>query len=137
MASAIQVRASRGRFRRAGRSIRRVAAFSIARFKEKQQSKHLLLGGAGAVGFGLVQRNVELPGIKGVPNSLTYGAAGVAAGVLMRSDALVKVSTGPFFAGLHNIAKAFPKAETVSGEYDRTEGEFDREEVGAGDFDDV
>lgn len=135
MASAITVRRSGRRFsRRAGGALRRAAAFSVARFKERQQSRGLLLGSCGAVGFGLVQRNVQLPGLEGVPNSLTYGAAGVAAGVLMRSDTLVKVATGPFFAGLHNISKAFPKAEKISG---TVGGEFDREEIGAGDFEDV
>jgi len=126
-------RARAGRIiRRVGRAARKGAGMTVARLKEKQQSRTLLIGGGTALAFGLIQRNVKLPGIKGLPNSLLYGASGVALGLLAKSDVIVKASTGPLFAGLHNIGKNFPDADTISG---TVAGEF--EDVAAGDFDDL
>jgi len=143
----------RGRARRAGRAIargaRRAAGGSLAALKEKQNVRQVALGGLGALAFGLLQRKVTLPGILGVPNSLTYGLGALGVGLLAKSDALVKVSTGPLFAGIHNIGLRGMGGEMVGGEFEEyaageigagddstVEGEFD-EEVTAGDFDDL
>lgn len=129
--------------RRGGRAIRRGAqraGQSIARLKEKEKVRTLGLGGLAAVGFGILQKNVKLPGLSGIPNSLTYGTVAVATGVLAKSDVILRLGTGPFFAGLHNIAiKDFGKADTVSGYIDSgsEEAAGDFEDVAAGEFDDT
>lgn len=138
-------RARRSVGRRLARSARRAVrkgGVSIARLKEKQTVRTLGLGGMAALGFGILQKNVKLPGLEGVPNSLTYGTVAVATGVIAKSDVILKLGTGPFFAGLHNIGlKGIGKAETLSGEDDdATEGESaagEFEDVAAGEFDDV
>lgn len=100
----------------------------------------LALGGASAALFGLAQSKVNLPGITGVPDSLTYGAAGLAVALITGSDLLANVATGPFFAGLHNVALHGIGSTQVGGEFDdvagdESAGEFD--DVAAGDFDDI
>lgn len=101
--------------------------------REKANWETLAYGAVAALGFGFAQSKFELPGIKGVPNSLTYGVGAVAAGVLMDSDVVMRIGSGPLMAGLHNLAiKGFKDAETVSGEFDSVEGEFDATE---GEFD--
>jgi hypothetical protein len=109
----------------------------------------MALGGISALVFGLIQRKVKLPGIPGVPNSLTYGAGTAAIAVVAKSDKLLKIATGPLFAGLHNIGlrglggdtvAGYGDDDQVAGEFDspdQTAGEFDREEVTAGEFDDL
>lgn len=142
----------RGRARRAGRAIgrvaRRAAAGGAKALKEKQNVKQLALGAIGALGFGLLQRKVTLPGIMGVPNSLTYGLGALSVGLLAKSDAMIKVATGPLFAGIHNIGLRGLGQDSVAGEFDddsvagefgdgeTIQGEYD-EEVTAGDFDDL
>ena len=133
-------RSSGGRRRRA-----RSGGSSPARIRERQTTQSLAYGGITALLFGLMQRNVKLPGIKGVPNSLTYGTGAAAAAVLMKSDKLLKCASGPLFAGLHNIGLrgfdgdvvAGEDGDETAGEFDETAGEFDREEVTAGEFDDL
>lgn len=106
----------------------------------------MALGGISALVFGLIQRKVKLPGIPGVPNSLTYGAGGAAVAIVAKSDKLLKIATGPLFAGLHNIGLRGLGADTVAGEWDdTTAGEWDgeqtagteQEDVTAGEFDDL
>lgn len=106
----------------------------------------MVLGGAAALGFGLIQRKVKLPGIPGVPNSLTYGAITAGIAVIAKSHKLLQIANGPLMAGIHNIGLRGLGADNVAGEFDgdftagefdSTEGEFDREEVSAGDFDDL
>lgn len=104
----------------------------------------MALGGISALVFGLIQRKVKLPGIPGVPNSLTYGAGGAAVAIVAKSDKLLKIATGPLFAGLHNIGLRGLGADNVAGEWDdQTAGEWDntagseQEEVTAGEFDDL
>jgi hypothetical protein len=92
--------------------------------------------------FGLIQRKVKLPGIPGVPNSLTYGAGAAAIAVVAKSDKLLKMATGPLFAGLHNIGQRGLGADNVAGEWDESGGEFDetgsdQEDVTAGEFDNL
>jgi len=129
-----------GRRRRAARG-----GASPARAREKQNTQTIALGGISALVFGLIQRKVKLPGIPGVPNSLTYGAGAAAVAVVAKSDKLLKLSTGPLFAGLHNIGLRGLGADNVAGEWDdTTAGEWDgdntageQEEVTAGEFDDL
>lgn len=120
---------------------------SPAKQRDRQNTKTLTLGGVTALAFGLIQRNVKLPGIPGVPNSLTYGAGLAAVGIVAKSDPLLKMSCGPLFAGLHNIGLRGIGADNVAGEDDetaglfdegdQTAGLFDQEEVTAGDFEDL
>lgn len=102
----------------------------------------MTLGGVTALAFGLIQRKVKLPGIPGVPNSLTYGAGTAAVAVIAKSDKLLKMAFGPLCAGLHNIGLRGLGGDTVAGEWDETSGdeaagEFDQQEVTAGEFDDL
>lgn len=131
-----------------GRRRRARNGASPARARERQNTQTFALGGISALVFGLIQRKVKLPGIPGVPNSLTYGAGTAAVAVIAKSDKLLKLSAGPLFAGLHNIGLRGLGADTVAGEWDdttagefdndTTAGEFDaREEVTAGEFDDL
>ena len=136
-----------GGFRRRSRG--KKSGTSPARAREKHTTQTLAFGGIAAVVFGLIQRKVKLPGIPGVPNSLTYGAGAAAVAVVAKSDKLLKIATGPLFAGLHNIGLRGLGGDTVAGEWDgdsvagefdnpeSTAGEFDREEVTAGEFDDL
>lgn len=129
------------------RNIRRArGGASPARARERQNTQTMALGGISALVFGLIQRKVKLPGIPGVPNSLTYGAGGAAVAIVAKSDKLLKISTGPLFAGLHNIGLRGLGADNVAGEWDdQTAGEWDgdttagteQEEVTAGEFDDL
>ena len=125
------------------RRSRRGGGTSPARARERQNTQTIALGGVAALVFGLVQRKVKLPGIPGVPNSLTYGAGTVATAVIAKSDKLLKIGTGPLFAGLHNIGLRGLGADSVAGEFDDVAaGEFDQagaeeEEVTAGEFDDL
>jgi len=137
--------------RRSGGGVRRRrgarGGASPARARERQNTQTFALGGISALVFGLIQRKVKLPGIPGVPNSLTYGAGTAAVAVIAKSDKLLKISAGPLFAGLHNIGLRGLGGDTVAGEWDdttagefdndSTAGEFDREEVTAGEFDDL
>jgi len=127
-----------GRRRRAGRR----NGASPARARERQNTQTIALGGISALVFGLIQRKVKLPGIPGVPNSLTYGAGAAAVAVVAKSDKLLKMATGPLFAGLHNIGQRGLGMDNVAGEWDESAGEFDsaggeEEEVTAGEFDNL
>jgi hypothetical protein len=97
----------------------------------------MALGGISALVFGLIQRKVKLPGIPGVPNSLTYGAGTAAIAVVAKSDKLLKIATGPLFAGLHNIGLRGLGGDTVAGygDDDQVAGEFDSPDQTAGEFD--
>ncbi len=142
MAAAAQAITVRSPSQRAGAALRTAyqnvrarGAQSAAKLREKQNFKTIAYGGLGALGFGFLQQNIKLPGLDGVPNSLTYGAGTVAVGMLTKSQTIISVGTGPLFAGLHNLGlKGLRNAETLSGEFsaDRTEGEFERTE---GEFD--
>lgn len=127
---------------------RRNGGASPARVRERQNMGTMAYGGISALLFGLLQRNVKLPGIENVPNSLTYGLGGAVAGVVLKSDKLLKVATGPLFAGLHSIGlRGLSPKDSVAGEWDgddTTAGEWDdttagteQEEVTAGEFDDL
>jgi hypothetical protein len=129
-------------YRRARRAVgraRRSAGVSVARLREKQNLSFMVLGGTSSLVFGLLQRKVVLPGIPGVPNSLTYGAGGTALALLVKSDKLLKCAMGPLMAGVHNVALKGLSGSTVSGEWDETSGEWDETagEVTAGEFDDL
>lgn len=150
--------ARRRRFRRAvGRAVsgayRRAKAKAgpnIQAIKSNQRTRTVLIGGASAAGFGLVQSWVNLPSLSGLPDTLVYGTGAMAVGLLARSPVITDIATGPFFAGLHHIAlHGVGQAvwgDRVGGEFDQltTGGEFDqssgydeRETVTAGDFDDL
>lgn len=110
--------------------------------KQKVRQRVLTLGGLTSFAFGLLQSKLQLPSIPNVPDSLTYGAAGVAIGVLAKSDVILDCSTGPLLAGLHNFGlRGF--SEELGGEFDEVAGEGDDEVAGegddevAGEFDDV
>lgn len=129
-----------------GRSrARKFGNSSPAKARERQNTQTIALGGIAALAFGLIQRKVSLPGIPGVPNSLTYGAGTAAIAIMAKSDKLLKISTGPLFAGLHNIGLRGLGADSVAGTdddetagiFDETAGEFDQQEVTAGEFDDL
>lgn len=120
-------------------------AVSAAAVRQKANIQMISVGGITAAAFGLLQRNVKLPAIEGVPNTLTYGAGTVALGAFTGSNLILQAGTGPLFAGLHRLGyrglrgDKKPEDET-GGEFDRlgpgdaTEGEF--EDVAAGEFDD-
>ena len=106
--------------------------------KNRARTRFLALGGATAAAFGLLQSKVPLPSLPGLPDSLSYGAAGIAVGLLTGSDALLSCAAGPFFAGLHNVSLhgVGQTWEThVGGEFPDVAGEFD--EIGADDFRDL
>lgn len=114
-------------------------ASSPQRIKEKVRLRTLGFGGATAFAFGFLQSKINLWSIPNVPDSLTYGTAGIALGLVMKSDTVVQAATGPFFAGLHNIA-LHGFSDVVGGEFDNSEtvaGEFDNPETVAGEFDTV
>lgn len=117
---------------------------SPARKAEAVRTRTLTLGGLTAFGFGLLQSKVALPSIPNVPDSLTYGTVGLALGLMTKSTTLVQCSTGPFFAGCHNIALhgfsdevGADDSDETAGEFDETAGEFDRPDETAGEFDTV
>lgn len=104
--------------------------------KEKVRTTAIATGSLAALGFGYLQNKVALPSISGVPNSLSYGAVTLIAGVFMGSDLLMNAAQGPLYAGLHALGKtgfSLPQAAQIAGD-DRGPGLFP--EV-AGDFDDI
>lgn len=131
------------------RYVRTGAKKGVARFRaqdvqQKVRQRVLTLGGLTSFAFGLLQSKLQLPSIPNVPDSLTYGAAGVAIGVLAKSPIIMDCSTGPLMAGLHNFGlRGF--SEELGGEFDEVgaeeddvvAGEFDDGETVAGEFDDV
>jgi hypothetical protein len=121
-----------GRRRRASRG-----GSSPARIAERCTTQSLAYGALSALVFGFLQRKVRLPGITGIPNSLTYGTGAAIVGVVIRSRKMVQAASGPLFAGLHTVGLKGVEGDTVAGEFDETAGEFDREEVTAGEFDDL
>lgn len=122
------------RRRTSGTFRRRTGGPSPAAVRNRARTRLLTLGGAGAAVFGFIQSKVNLPGIPGLPDSLTYGTGGLAIGLFTGSETLLNIATGPFFAGLHNIALN-GVGDKVGGEEDETAGEFD--DVAGGEFDDV
>lgn len=100
--------------------------------RDKARTKTLAFGGLTSLGFGVLQSQVRLPGIDGVPNSLTYGAGALVVGLLAGSDTLVQMSMGPAFAGLHNIGLNGLTGPTIAG----TDSQSVFPEI-AGDFDDL
>lgn len=121
------------RRRSGGRRSRKKGGVSPAAIKDRQQTRTLCLGGLSSVAFGLLQRNMNLPSLENVPDTLLYGAIGTLGGVLLKSPTLVQCASGPLFAGLHRIgARGFQPAP--AGE-EQLQGEFD--EVVSGDFDDL
>lgn len=126
-----------GAVRRAGGAVRRNARRALGpsdrERRQRQAWEGLVYSSVASLAFGYIQSKTLLPGIKGVPNSLTYGVGGVAAGVLLGSDAVVAAAQGPLCAGLHNLAlKGFTNADQLAGEFDQTAGEYDAVE---GEFD--
>lgn len=141
------------RARRRGRvhakkAARRISAAVVANAVQLQM---ITVGSVSSLAWGLLQRNVKLPGIDGVPNSLTYGAGTIAVGMFAGSNLLVQAGFGPLCAGLHTIGLKGLKGdktpedttggefdalpETTGGEFDATEGEF--EDVASGDFEGI
>lgn len=148
--------------RRAGRRVARRARVAVSRAvrtgvsnaktKAKARQRTLTLGGLTGFAFGLLQSRVDLPSIPGVPDTLTYGAAGVGIGLVTNSDTIIDCASGPLMAGLHHMG-LHGFSDQVGGEYDEVgaedeyiageleepqqelAGEFDT--VVAGDFDDI
>lgn len=142
-----RARAAARAFRSYARSAgsRAVKGISAAAVRQKANAQMIAVGGVSAAGFGLLQRNVKLPAIEGLPNTLTYGGAAVALGIFTGSNLLLQIGTGPLFAGFHRLGYRGLKGDkspedATGGEYDRlppgdaTEGEF--EDVASGEFDD-
>lgn len=120
------------RRRRSSRPARRKGhGPSPTTIRTKHTTKTLALGGLSSLAFGLLQKNLDLPSIANVPDTLLYGAIGVVGGVLLKSDTMIQCASGPFFAGLHRVGTSgfnVQAGDTLSGEFD---------EVVSGDFDDV
>ena len=111
---------------------------SPGRVRERCISQGLAYGGLSALAFGFLQRKVKLPGITGIPNSLTYGSLAAITAVIVKSPKLLQASAGPLYAGLHNVGLHGVEGDSVAGEFDdQTAGEFDQQEVTAGEFDDL
>jgi hypothetical protein len=110
--------------------VRAARGVSTRAIKDKARTKTLAIGGVTALGFGVLQSQVTLPAIKGVPNSLTYGGTALAIGLITGSDFLTNAAMGPCFAGLHNVGLNGFSGTSVAG----TNDVFP--EI-AGDFDDL
>jgi hypothetical protein len=115
---------------RAGRGV------SARAIKDKARTKTLAFGGLTALGFGVLQSQVKLPNITGVPNSLTYGAGALAVGLMAGSDVLVNMALGPTFAGLHNIGLNGLGGTSIAG-VDSVAGSSSVFPEIAGDFEDL
>ena len=157
--------AAPSRARRIGAGITKAAADQLARSarasgariaREAVKQKSLLIGAGGAVAFGALQSQVNVPSIGPVPAGALYGAAGALAGLFIGGkvgEAVLFASAGPLYAGLAEAGRMIPNWKesrdaptAVAGEYDDVgtsiEGEFDDvageyEAQVAGEFDDL
>lgn len=119
-------RSNSGTFRRVQRS----SGPSPKAIRNRSRTRMLTLGGATAAAFGLLQSKLNLPSIQGIPDSLTYGAGALAVGLITDSETLMNCATGPFFAGLHNVALngvgstavGYDDGDEMAGEFDEIAG---------------